>query len=82
MLVPIVCCTDGYPIGDVACLFQLMRARRIAEVLGARGTVAAHAASDAGLQIDCSDILDRLGVKHDCCRKTLATAMLFDQYFR
>jgi hypothetical protein len=80
MLTPVVC-TCGMPIGDVAPLFLLMRAARVREVLAARGTAATQAAIDAGLQIECGDILDRLQVVYDCCRARLVTNMQFKQYY-
>ena len=46
-------------------------------ILEERGTQATQAAVDAGLQIECSDILDKLLITHECCRKTLVTAMIF-----
>jgi len=81
MLVPVTCFTCGGPTGDVEDLFRHMRAKRVAAALGARGTAATHAAADAGLRVDCSDILDRLGITADCCRKVLVTAMDFSDYY-
>ena len=81
MLVPVTCFTCGGPVGDVEDLFRHMRAAHVREVLAARGTAATHAAADAGLQIDCSDILDSLGITADCCRKVLVTAMDFADYY-
>ena len=81
MLTPIVCFTCGAPTGDVEDLFQAMRAARVRAVLAERGTAATQAAVDAGLQIDCSEILTRLGITHDCCRKVLVTAMLYGDYY-
>ena len=81
MLTPVLCFTCGFPIGDVEVLFQHMRADRIREILAKRGTTATQAAVDAGLQFDCGDILDKLKVTHDCCRKALVTAMIFTDYY-
>lgn len=81
MLVPVTCLTCGCPIGDKDDLFQHLRAERVREVLKKRGTAAAAAAVDRGLQIDCSDILDLLGIPHDCCRAHLVTAMKFSDLY-
>jgi DNA-directed RNA polymerase subunit N (RpoN/RPB10) len=81
MLCPVLCFTCGCPVGDVAALFRHMRAARVRAVLAERGTAPALAAADAGLQIDCSDILDQLCIDNDCCRKTLVTAMIFSDYY-
>lgn len=81
MLVPVICFTCGNPIGDVEDLFRALRSARVREILAERGTTATQAAVDADLQINCSDILDRLGIKCDCCRKCLVTAMIFADYY-
>ena len=77
MLVPVKCITCGYPVGSVEDLFHIMRAKKVKAILEERGTQATQAAVDVGLQIDCSDILDKLHITHECCRKTLVTAMIF-----
>ena len=81
MLVPVICFTCGCPVGDVEDLFLHMRAEKIRAILAERGTTASQAAADAGLQVDCSDILDKLGIKYDCCRKVLVTAMIYSNYY-
>jgi DNA-directed RNA polymerase subunit N (RpoN/RPB10) len=81
MLVPILCLTCGCPIGDKEDLFRHARAARVKAVLASRKTTATQAAVDAGLQIDCSDILDRLGIREDCCRAHLTSAMIFLDYY-
>ncbi len=81
MLTPILCFTCGCPIGDVAPLFRRLRAARAAAALAARGTAPAQAATDYGLTIDCSDILESLGVLYDCCRAHLVTAMDYRDYY-
>ena len=81
MLVPVLCFTCGCPTGDVDCIFRHLRAARVRTILGERGTTATQAAIDAGLQIDCSEDLTRLGITNDCCRKVLSTAMIFSDYY-
>lgn len=81
MLVPILCFTCGCAIGDKADLFRHMRAKRVREILKSRGTTATQAAADAGLQIDCEDILDLLEIRNDCCRGHLVSAMVFADYY-
>jgi DNA-directed RNA polymerase subunit N (RpoN/RPB10) len=81
MLTPIVCMTCGLPLGDIDDLFQRARAARVRAVLARRDTAATQAAADAGLQIDCGDILLSLGVVKDCCRMHLVTNMCFCDYF-
>lgn len=81
MLVPIVCFTCGCPLGDVEDLFQQWRAERVKAALDARGTIATQAAVDPGLQIECEDILEALGIRYDCCRAHLVSAMLFCDYY-
>lgn len=81
MHVPIRCITCGLSVGHVDDLFRYERTRRVKDTLKGRNTLPTLAAIDAGLQIDCSDILDRLGVVHDCCRTTLISAMVFSDYY-
>ena len=81
MLVPILCFTCGCPIGDKEDIFRYLRAERVREVLKERGTIATQAAVDAGLQISCEDILDKLGIPEDCCRAHLISAMVFSDYY-
>ena len=81
MLVPVCCFTCGCPIGDKEDLFRHLRAERVRAALAARDTAATQAAADGGLQVDCEDILARLGVAHDCCRAHLITAMCFCDYY-
>jgi DNA-directed RNA polymerase subunit N (RpoN/RPB10) len=81
MLTPVTCFTCGCPVGDKEDLFRHMRAALVRATLAERGTQPTQAASDAGLQIDCREILDRLQVTGDCCRKALVTAMIFTDYY-
>jgi DNA-directed RNA polymerase subunit N (RpoN/RPB10) len=83
MLTPVVCLTCGCALGDKEDLFRHLRGARVREVLAARGTTATQAAADAGLQIDCSDILTLLGIpeERECCRGHLVSAMIFFDYY-
>jgi DNA-directed RNA polymerase subunit N (RpoN/RPB10) len=81
MLTPIVCMTCGCPVGDKAGAFRHMRAKKVKAALAERGTAAERASADAGLRIECADILDSLRVGPDCCRKTLVTAMVFTDLY-
>ncbi|NBQ42410.1 MAG: hypothetical protein EBU23_07705 [Mycobacteriaceae bacterium] len=81
MLVPVTCFTCGCPVGDVEDLYRHKRAALVRTILAERGTAATQASVDAGLQIDCSHILDDLGVVGICCRKVLVSAMIFSDYY-
>jgi DNA-directed RNA polymerase subunit N (RpoN/RPB10) len=81
MLVPVLCFTCGLPIGEVDDLFRGMREALVRAALAGRDTTATQAAVDAGLQIDCGPLLDALGITHDCCRKSIVTAMHFCDYY-
>lgn len=80
MLVLIRCIACGFPLGDVYDIFARMRAQLTQATLQDRDTDAAFAPVDAGLQIDCSAIFDKLGIKLECCRMHLATGMNFSEY--
>ena len=81
MLVPILCMTCGCPIGDREDLFLHMRAERVRKILKERGTIPTQAAIDVGLQLDCRDILELLGITEDCCKMHLTSAMIFSDYY-
>jgi hypothetical protein len=81
MYTVVTCTTCGCPVGDVAVFYHQERIALVREILAKRGTEATHAAVDAGLQIDCSDILNRLAIINDCCRKSLVTGMNFNDYY-
>lgn len=81
MLVPIRCITCGLPIGDVAVIFRRIRFRRAKEELKDRGVIPTQAAIDAALQINMEDVLDALGITNDHCRRTLTSAMCFQDYY-
>ena len=81
MYVPPVCFTCGCPIGHVEDLFRIMRIKRVKKILDDRGTITTQAAIDVGLQIDCSDILDRLFIHNYCCRTHLISSMRFSDYY-
>lgn len=81
MLVPVRCFTCGCSIGHVSAVFAHARQKMVKAKLGARDTIPMQAAVDAGLQLACGEILDRLAITHDCCRKTLVTSMCFQDYY-
>ncbi len=58
-----------------------MRAALARKLLEERGTTPTRAAVDPGLQIECSEIFDRLEIPGDCCRKTLSAAMIFTDHY-
>jgi DNA-directed RNA polymerase subunit N (RpoN/RPB10) len=47
----------------------------VREILKDRDVIPTQAAADAALQIDMSDVLKRLCITEDCCKRSLATAM-------
>lgn len=83
MLIPVRCFTCGYPIGRVAALFRFIRARRVREYLKGRQVIPTQVMADAQLQIDMSDVFDRLAIPRDsdCCRVHLTSAMDFRDYY-
>lgn len=73
-----LCTSCGLPIGDVAGLFQAARAALVAASLEAEDVAPAFAPV-AGLQIECGQILDGLGVTELCCRVHLMSGMEFHE---
>ena len=83
MLIPCRCFSCGYPIGRVAALFRVIRAKRVKEYLKGRLVVPAQVLVDAHMQIDMSDVFKRLAIPDDpnCCRIHLSTAMDMREYY-
>ena len=81
MLTPVRCFTCGSSTGHVAVVFATERRRRAKEALAARNTAPSMAMVDAGLDLACGDLLDRLQIPRDCCRKTLLTAMIYQDHY-
>lgn len=70
MLVPIICFTCGCPIGDKEDLFNYLKAQRMEE---------SH--TGATDDLDCSDILTKLGIFNDCCKMHFISGMMFSEYY-
>lgn len=81
MLVPTTCLSCGCSIGHLAPAFAAAREKRVKKAFGAAGTVPEKAAQNMKLSVDCSDLFDKLGVRYDCCRMHLATAMDWRDYY-
>jgi DNA-directed RNA polymerase subunit N (RpoN/RPB10) len=81
MIPLVVCITCGLPVGDVADIFREMKNDLVRKLLEERGTAATQAAVDTNLQVDCTHIYELLGVKNYCCRKSLASCMLFNDAY-
>ena len=85
MLVPPVCLTCGCAIGDKAVLFKAMHRKKVKEALEqANPGEPIHpgrAAESMALNMDASDILDKLRIRNDCCRTHLTTSMDWRDYY-
>jgi DNA-directed RNA polymerase subunit N (RpoN/RPB10) len=78
----VVCPSCGWCIGQVTPLFEAMREEAQAAALAARGldidTVNHNmVSSNDGVGIELGPILDRLGVRLECCRTKLITQVGF-----
>ena len=81
MLTPVRCFSCGRSTGHVATIMAAARRKRAKQILAERDTTPTMTMVDAGLQMACGDILDRLKIPLDCCRKTLITTMIFQDYY-
>lgn len=68
MLVPILCFTCGCSIGDKEDLFIHLKNEKKEK-------------EPDNEELDCSDILDILDIKNDCCRMHIITAINFVDYY-
>ena len=82
MLTPVRCISCGSPLGCKAALFRALRLARARKALEASGVLPSQASlRAAGLRLDMSDILSRLGVDLNCCRMHMVTAMDWRDYY-
>lgn len=79
MLIPTTCLTCGFELGAVAELFLLLRKKRLAAVLAERNVVTKRAANDLAVSMDLTEVFEKLGVPHDCCRTCLATTLIWTE---
>lgn len=82
LIAPVICQSCGLPLGDVAATFKLCRNKKIKEVLQSTKIKPEHSIISPDFQIDCTDIFEKLHIYPQCCRKSLACAMDFTQYYR
>lgn len=76
MFMPTVCLTCGAALGDVAEIFLIIRTRRLREKLASSGELPQSALSNLELDIDMSDVFEKLMIEDcDLCRTQLATTM-------
>jgi len=80
MLTPPVCQSCECAIGDRARLFRHLRKKRAEAQLGSETRPAAAAISYA-LSMDVTDLFEKLGIKHDCCRTRLSMAIDFREVY-
>lgn len=78
----VVCPSCGWCIGQISPLFDAMRKDRYAAALKEKGIdvdTANHEMiqSNEGVSVELGDILDKLGVRMECCRVKLLTQVQF-----
>lgn len=81
MITPVRCFTCGGSTGHIAAVFAHERRKRVKKILSGRNTAPLMAMVDAGLQIAAGELLDRMEIRRPCCRKTVLTAMNFQDYY-
>lgn len=81
MLVPVACLSCGCQIGHVAAIFRRMREERIKAQLAALDTIPERAAENLRASMDISDLMDKLGIKYDCCRMHLSSNMDWREFY-
>lgn len=84
MLTPVRCLTCGMPLGDVAPLYRLLKAERMAEYIEKHKIQAVHLDLDpllADEYISMSDVLYMLGIYERCCRGIMMSTMDIRDYY-
>ena len=83
MLTPVVCFTCGYPLGDIAPVYNYIRKKRMAARYGsASSEVSPYSAPLDPTLTDniMKDVLDDLNVAH-CCRTRMISAMDLREHY-
>lgn len=75
-----VCVTCGTVLGNVAHIFRCELMNKIEEVKKGRNIKVTKILTDPTIEIDLSDLLEKLAVTSDCCKKDLVTAMNIQDY--
>jgi DNA-directed RNA polymerase subunit N (RpoN/RPB10) len=75
MITPPNCTSCGHPIGDVAPIFWHVQAEELKKELSKSKTAPGRAVENFALTTVNAELLTKLGIKHDCCRMHLISAM-------
>lgn len=82
MLTPVVCFTCGLSLGDLAAIYNRIRAKRMAARYGAGEVAPTQASLDPSTTTESvmGDVLDALRLTK-CCRTRMVTAMQFSEHY-
>lgn len=80
MITPVSCMSCGFEISSVAPIFWHIQAERLKEKLKAGRTAPGRAVENFALSSDNAKLLDKLGLKHDCCRMHVVFSMRFPNH--
>ena len=81
MHVPCMCISCGCEIGHVAAAFRHARAARVKAAAVKAGTVPSMVTNNLKMDVECADLFDKFGIRHDCCRMHLASAMVWKEQY-
>lgn len=81
MLIPVTCFTCGSEIGQKAELFLRIRKKRVAAQVEQMETTPRQALANLAMEMDLTDLFEKLGVWPDCCRTRLATAQIWTESY-
>jgi DNA-directed RNA polymerase subunit N (RpoN/RPB10) len=81
MHTPPGCFSCGCSVGHLSEIYRFVREIRVSKKLAELGTAPENAATDIRLKMDMSDLLDKLGIRADCCRVALTTTMQWKEMY-
>ncbi len=78
MFIPPLCITCGYPIGDIAELFEYLMKKKHTNHTNRSD----HANHTSHTELNNTDIFDQLQIRNSCCRVSLSMAVQFHNYYQ
>jgi len=81
MHVPNQCITCGAEIGHVAASFRIALSKRLQKEAHGKNTVPSLVTTNYQMDMDVSDLYEKFGIRHDCCRTCLSTSMIFKEQY-
>lgn len=81
MICEVVCLTCGQLIGDKAIIYRTELKKKIADISKKNNINVTKVLTDPTIELDCSELFDKMNLESDCCRIHMSMAMYFTDYY-